>query len=637
VWLALAAALAGGAVELLGVAVRKFGEDRFLFLGHHVAWMVPVGLTAFVLAVAGLTWLAGGRWRRLRRPGAYVGVVVAAGMLSPLLAFGPRLHPAAAALLAIGIGVQGGRWATRRAATAVRVAPRAATGLAVALLAVAVVAAVVERRDRLADGGGAPADASLPNVLLVVLDTVRAVDLSLYGFERPTTPFLEQLGRRGVVFEQAISVTSWTLPTHATLFTGRWPNNLAADWQSPLEAEQKTLAEYFRTRGYRTGGFVGNLTYTSREVGLAQGFETYDDQVLQPTELLRSVAIGRFVYQAPRLRAAFGDWLPVRRNTAAQLRRRFLRWVDRGPADQPFLGFINLFDAHEPYDPDPSFHGRFGPVSRLSLKARIRRLVAGRGPGAYRDSSFIAESRLRYDEAIATIDHELAEVVDGLAERGRLDRTVIVVVSDHGELFGEGGQIGHGADLHINTLRVPLLIAGPGVATGVRIANPVSVRDVAKTIVDLALGNADDFRGYSLRNLWESGGGARTSLPMAMISGVIDPTPGRARDRLSPIRRGSVAALLVDSLQLVINTDGSTELNRISHEAPWARPIALAALPSDSLGGLIDTLWTRWRGRSSSVGPLFIGDVTLSMTPFGGHHVARATVIPAIPIRAVRP
>ncbi|MFN0179884.1 MAG: sulfatase [Gemmatimonadales bacterium] len=637
-WLAIAAGLSGSALELGGLAACKLSGNRFLFVSHHSVWMVPVGLTLLVLSFAAVTWLAGRRLPRLRGPGTYVGIVVAVGLLSPFLVFSPRLHPAAGALLAIGIGVQAGRWAARRTAVALRLAPRAAAVLGGALLTAAVTTTVLERRARLAEPEGSPAESSLPNILLLVLDTVRAVDLSLYGYGRPTTPFLEQLGRRGVVFEQAIAASSWTLPTHATLFTGRWPNALSADWQSPLSPERTTLAEYFRARGYRTGGFVGNLTYTSREVGLAQGFETYDDRLVRPSEFLRALAIGRFVLDAPRFHVLFGARWPEARNTASELRDHFLSWVDRGPADQPFLGFVNLFDAHAPYDPDPAFLGRFGPVSRLPLTTRVRRFLSGRGPGAYRDSSGIAESKLRYDEGIATIDHEIESLVAGLAERDRLERTVIVLVSDHGELFGEGGQIGHGANLHVNTLHVPMLIVGPGVASGVRIPDLVSVRDLARTIADVAGANPDVFQGHSLRPLWEAAPDAQTSPPMAMISGVIDPNSRRRRNQGVPIRKGSMASLMRDSLQVVASTDGSTELYRLSNDLPWAREIALSAVPSDSLGRLVSTLWTLWGGRSSEVGPLITDNQTFGQAPRAGANAALATVIPSIPTRlGVRP
>lgn len=631
-WLAAAAALAGSALELAGLGYLTYAEDRFLFVGHQVVWLVPAFLLLFVGSIAALSWAAGRWWRRLRQPGTHLGIVAAASLLSPMLVFQPRLHPAAGALLAIGLGIQIGRWGSRRSWAVAGGPRRVSLVLTVVLLAASLTTASLERGSRLADRDAPPAPPSLPSVLLIVLDTVRAADLSLYGYHLPTTPFLEELGRRGVVFENAIAPTSWTLPTHATIFTGRWPNALAADWQSPLRLRRETLAEFFRARGYRTGGFVGNLTYVSRETGLAQGFETYEDRRLKPDELVHAAAVGRFVYNAPRFRSLFGSRWPVTRNDATELRERVLRWIDAGPADQPFFGFVNLFDAHLPYQPDPDLLGRFGPVRPPTWKTRVRRFLAGQGPLSGLDSAMIRRMRARYDEAIATIDRELGTLVESLAQRGRLERTVIVVVGDHGELFGEGRQIGHGADLQINTLRVPLLLAGPGVAAGVRVPGLVSLRDLAETLVDVTGLPGDDFRGYSLRPLWEGRPGATVSPTLAMISAIQDDRPlAPGRRPAIPIRRGNVASRVVDSLQLVVNTDGTTELFRLHDEAPWATAVPLASLPSDSLGRLVDGLWRLWGGRSSAVGALRGAEVTLTRIdePPAGTRLASRLRVPA--------
>ncbi len=122
-----------------------------------------------------------------------------------------------------------------------------------------------------------PAPAGARNVLLIVWDTVRAGNLSLYGYERPTTPNLERLAGRGVRFDLAFSTSSWTLPAHASLFTGRWPHELGVDWKSPLRDDVPTLAEYLAAHGYDTAGFAANLDYCTRETGLARGFAHYED------------------------------------------------------------------------------------------------------------------------------------------------------------------------------------------------------------------------------------------------------------------------------------------------------------------------------------------------------------------------
>ena len=112
---------------------------------------------------------------------------------------------------------------------------------------------------------------------MIVWDTVRADHLSLHGYGRPTTPNLERLAARGVRFNLAFSTSSWTLPSHASLFTGRWPHELRVDWTVPLGNDFPTLAEYLGAQGYDTAGFAANVDYCSRETGLARGFVHYED------------------------------------------------------------------------------------------------------------------------------------------------------------------------------------------------------------------------------------------------------------------------------------------------------------------------------------------------------------------------
>ena len=131
-----------------------------------------------------------------------------------------------------------------------------------------------------------------PNVLLIVLDTVRADRLSLYGYRRPTSPTLERLAKRGIRFDEARATAPWTLPSHASMFTGRWPHELDVDWYTPLGTKFPTLAEYLGSRGYATAGFVANVHYCSYDFGLDRGFTHYEDYVLEPMTPLRMCYLG---------------------------------------------------------------------------------------------------------------------------------------------------------------------------------------------------------------------------------------------------------------------------------------------------------------------------------------------------------
>ena len=137
-----------------------------------------------------------------------------------------------------------------------------------------------------------------PNVLLIVLDTVRADRLSLYGYRRPTSPTLERLAKRGIRFDEARATAPWTLPSHASMFTGRWPHELDVNWHTPLGTKFPTLAEYLGSRGYATAGFVANVHYCSYEFGLDRGFTHYEDYVLEPMTPLRMCYLGDLALKA---------------------------------------------------------------------------------------------------------------------------------------------------------------------------------------------------------------------------------------------------------------------------------------------------------------------------------------------------
>ena len=135
--------------------------------------------------------------------------------------------------------------------------------------------------------------ANAPNILLIVLDTVRADRLSLYGYGRPTTPNLERLSKRGIRFDRARATAPWTLASHASLFTGRWPHELGEEWMTPLRGGFPMLAEYLGSRGYATAGFVANVLYCSRNTGLARGFTHYEDYVLEKLDIAADLRPGR--------------------------------------------------------------------------------------------------------------------------------------------------------------------------------------------------------------------------------------------------------------------------------------------------------------------------------------------------------
>lgn len=604
--LALIGGMTAGGLEVLARAYLVLVDGRYESLTRLSLWSIPLVLTTLAAVWLILVWTAGRAWRPLGGWGTLVGVTAFWATLSPLLVFRERFHWAALTLLATGIGVQLGRRARRQPPNPRWVAAVLAPSVTALVLLGVVGAILAERRQRVtAPAPGAQLAANAPNVLLLILDTVRASALSLYGNPLPTTPYFQELAHRGVVFDWAIATAPWTLPSHASMFTGRWPSELRSDWLSPLEPNQTTLAEVLAARGYRTGGFTANLQATSVETGVAQGFEHYEDQPLRLDVLLRSTAIGFQLFN-PIIVRRLGEQ-KVGRKPASLMRQSFLEWVGDGQDKRPYFGFINFFDAHVPYDPAAGFLGRFGAVTGNSQK--LRGGSGSEGGRLARDSTWIAERGWRYLEAIATIDDEIRTLLTGLESRGLLANTLIVITADHGELTGAHGLFGHGHSLYIDEVHVPLLIIPPGgLTSGRRISQPVSLRNLAQTIADLIGINTPALGGVSLRPVWESDSTIDPGPVISMVSGVPD------RGSTAPVAKGDMASLVRGPWHYILNGDSTVELYRLQNDYPEINPLQQQAEP-DTLRQLDSILRSVWKGRAS-MAPRLREGATIAMQDF---------------------
>ena len=242
------------------------------------------------------------------------------------------------------------------------------------------------------------------NLLLLSLDTTRADRLSCYGFSQQTTPNLDQLARSGILFEEAFSSVPITLPAHASMHTGLYPyqHGVRTNGIYALGEDKVTLAEMLRKRGYDTGAVLGAFPVDSR-FGLAQGFSHYDDKFV--------VEGGLNVEQAPE-------------RSGSEVTRLALHWLDRD-RDKPFFLWCHYFDPHAPYAPPEPHRSRFG------------------------NSAYCGE--------IATMDAAIGDLLDGLKSRGVMERTIVVVVGDHGESLGEHDEQTHAFYIYDATLRVPMI------------------------------------------------------------------------------------------------------------------------------------------------------------------------------------
>ena len=541
-----------------------------LRLNQHYLWMIPLShLIVFATFGIALELFARTRTKaaRLIVPRA----LACLAALAFLLAF-RELNPIASVLLALGVAarvVPLGRRIGPQFARLVRISLPVLVGLLLVLIVGR--HAQLAWAEHLAAIRPVPAPGT-PNVLMIVLDTVRAQSLSLYGYGRSTTPRLEALARSGVRFDNARSTAPWTLPSHASMFTGRWPHELFDAPEQKLSGQFPTLAEVLASRGYATGGFVANTYYCNAGFGLAQGFDHYEDfyQVFDasPTEVLRHSGLGR------NLIALTGDEessRPGGRKDADKINADFLTWLPTTKG-RPFFAFLNYFDAHAPYITPERADRHFGLVPSSHADQEVIRTWQDRKTPEATEHE-LELSRDAYDDCIAYLDSALGRLFDELDSQGVLENTLVIVTSDHGEEIGEHNLLGHGRSLYSEELHVPLIVVRPrrtgGSAVGV-VAEPVSLRDLPASVLDL-LGHkaeAEAFPGRSLGRFAELGESARAVGPDAAKLNTVDIvlTEVALRDKVSknesrpPAMRGPMKSVVADGYVYIRNSDGREEL-----------------------------------------------------------------------------
>jgi arylsulfatase A-like enzyme len=548
-WFSLVAALA----ELALLGAKKFLLHRFIFLGVNAVWMTPAADVVIFAVPALALYVVSSRSRRFNLERIGIGVFAFLTSLSVLLLYYP-LHALAKLALAAGLAVQTARVVSAHREAFHLLVRRSIGWMAGAWLAAAVFAYAWPRATELVTLRRLPpAPPQAPNVLLITLDTVRARSLSLYGYARRTTPFLETLASKSVVFDRAFSTAPWTLPSHGSLFTGRYPDQLSVDWARPLDATHPTLAERFSARGYATAGFVANPQYAGYETGLNRGFSHFEDYMASPGELLRSAAISREVVQNAALRQKIRYYEFPGRKTAEDVNREFLNWVGRHD-ERPFFAFLNYIDAHDPYLPPAPFDTMFGP-HRPRPNAWLKW-------GWQWTPEQIQTERDAYDGAIAYLDHRLSALFAELERRGLLQNTLVVVTADHGEEFGVHGLMKHGYSLYVQALHVPLLISFPGrVPAGRRVDEPVTLRDVPATIIDLSrLDDARAFPGTTLSRYWTGNVAAGRENVLSKVTRASN-NPG-----WYPVSKGDLSSVVFGSHHYIRNGDLTEELYDIEND-----------------------------------------------------------------------
>jgi arylsulfatase A-like enzyme len=401
-------------------------------------------------------------------------------------------------------------------------------------------------------------------VLLVVIDTARADYLSSYGFPELTTPAIDQLARSSVRYERAYATSNWTLPSHASLFSGLYPSETRSTWETPqLPQQVVTLAERLRAAGYRTRAASGN-SWISVGTGFGQGFEEFVEA-----------------------------WRPTPERKPGPAVEESIRWIrEFAETREPFFIFLNFNTSHMPYDPAPGHRTLFVDAARA--EERVGELAQMRGDilginGL--DSEDFEIMRELYAAELHMVDWDLGRVLTTLESEGLLEETLVIVTGDHGENIGEQGIVGHSLGMYEPTLRVPLILRFPErFPPGAVRDELVSLVDVMHTVLDVCGVSAGDLaRAIESRSLV----GARheprefvvaeADRPLHLLKLVKTEVPERLSEIDHPVR-----AIRSGRHKLVWNDDQGLELFDL--EVDPAEAVDLAGELPDVEQRLLDQL-----------------------------------------------
>ncbi len=325
---------------------------------------------------------------------------------------------------------------------------------------------------------------SRPNVLLISIDTLRADHLKAYGYERETAPSLTRLATDGARFENSYSQSSSTVPTHASLFTGRYPFQHGSYHVGlPVRDEELTLAERLSEQGYQTFGAVSSVRFRGK-TGFDQGFDVF---------------------------ARFDELEKNERSSAVT--DQVLAWIDE--AREPWFGLVHYFDPHQPYAPPEPFRSQWHPgLPMPKPEGTSDYLYFHNGPDRAVPPEVLAYLRALYDSEIRFLDVQLERLFARLTPERGMAGTLVIVTSYHGEEFKEHGGLSHSERLYEELIRVPLLVWWPGrISAGTLVEAPVQTIDVLPTLLELiGVGRPDGLPGRSRAGeLLASGGGAGDS------------------------------------------------------------------------------------------------------------------------------
>ena len=552
--------IATGLVEAAGLLVfQRLNWARWgpmMHVSKEIFWISPVVDAIFFFSLA-LTCSIGARFMP-RLPVVRVIVFVLTFLsIYDWLTLTNRLYHGACLLLALGGAVALARWCGEREGAFLQFCKRTTPRMVAAwVLVFAGIQGGQWLHERRAIAQLPQAGSGTPNVLVIVVDTLSADHVSSYGYSRPTTPNLDRIAQQGILFENAISTSSWSLPSHVSLVTGRYLfehgiGNVQPEpwfgWKSTSLGGFATLGEALQQKGYRTGAFSANRTYFSRDLGFGRSFIHFEDYFHSPADMFVRTLYGRefariylkrsdhslvkrilrkldwtsLLDQDAEGSGSYGGAFGVRKR-ADVVNKEAMDWIGRDQ-QRPFFAFLNYFDVHDPYG----------------------------GPRAYAKPIWPQQTSIdAYDNGVKYVDDYMGQLMDELDRRGLATNTLVVITSDHGESLGQHHLETHGRALYWELIHVPLAIYYPGhVPAGVRIVRPVTNAAIPDTVLNLVGGDESKFPGPALSSLWKTPMAA-TRWPDPLAELAQNKYPGkhdREADQLVPTATSGAMRSIVSS------------------------------------------------------------------------------------------
>jgi arylsulfatase A-like enzyme len=432
-----------------------------------------------------------------------------------------------------------------------------------------------------------------PNVVLIVMDTVRADHMSLYGYQRDTTPNLKELSNEATLYTRAIASGDMTLSTHASMFTGLYvshhqAHNILPQYPNgrPLAEDFSTLAEILSAEGYSTIGVVANISFLAHTFRLDQGFLYYDYRSRIPflgkTDpfYLRQGIRNVLTPHASLLTSH------VKARRANEINKEAFFLLEKAKEDKrPFLLFINYMDAHWPYVPPPPYDSLypgkqkiFNTIShREKMNPEVLKLK--RKPTDEERRHFISQ----YDGSIAYVDFHIAKLLERLKKLDLYQNSLIIITSDHGEAFGDRYLIGHGRSVYQDQVHIPLLIKYPNFNLGHTVNSFVSVVDFMPTILDvLEYPVPKNTQGVSLSDID----------PTAIRCVISESFPNATLFNMHPRFQRIERAIFSGSLKLVSSTAGKRELYDLAKDP--AEMVNLYTTIDSTVVGQLEASLNQW-------------------------------------------